>query len=133
MPSVAWKDFLYSLEQKKSFQATDGMSDARYPVFDRGGKYLYFAASTDMGQANSWLEMSSINRPFTRSAYMIVLDKTQASPLAPESDDEKVAAEAAATPTPAPDSSQQPPTPDAGGQAAAKPGGRQKPVVVRVD
>ncbi|PYS77686.1 MAG: protease, partial [Acidobacteria bacterium] len=59
--------FLYSLEQKKSFQATDGMSDARYPVFDRGGKYLYFAASTDIGQANSWLEMSSINRPFTRS------------------------------------------------------------------
>src|SRR5438067_12630141 len=119
MPSVAWKDFLYSLEQKKSFQATDGMSDARYPVFDRSGKYLYFAASTDIGQANSWLEMSSINRPFTRSVYMIVLDKTQASPLAPESDDEKVAAEAAPSRTPAADASQTP-TADAAKPDAAK-------------
>lgn len=135
LPNHLHAVFLYSIEQKKSFQATDGMSDARYPVFDKGGKYLFFAASTDMGQANSWLEMSSINRPFTRSVYMIVLDKTQASPLAPESDDEKVAAEAAATPSPTPDASQTPPTPDAGGQAAAsaRPGGQKKPVVVRVD
>ena len=133
LPNHLHAVFLYSIEQKKSFQATDGMSDARYPVFDKGGKYLFFAASTDMGQANSWLEMSSINRPFTRSVYMIVLDKTQASPLAPESDDEKVAAEAAATPSPTPDASQTPPTPDADGQAAARPGGQKKPVVVRVD
>src|SRR5947209_1630238 len=123
--------FLYSLEQKKSFQATDGMSDARYPVFDRGGKYLYFAASTDIGQANSWLEMSSINRPFTRSVYLIVLDKTQASPLAPESDDEKVAAEAAPSPGPTPDASQ--PTADAKGQADAARSNQKKPPVVRVD
>jgi tricorn protease len=133
LPNHLHAVFLYSVEQKKAFQATDGMSDARYPVFDRGGKYLYFAASTDMGQANSWLEMSSINRPFTRSVYMIVLDKTLPSPLAPESDDEKVAAEASSTPSPTPDASQ-PSTPDAGPQAAAaKPGGQKKPVVVRVD
>ena len=37
------------IEQKKAFQVTDGMSDARYPVFDRNGKYLYFTASTDVG------------------------------------------------------------------------------------
>src|SRR5438270_1480796 len=123
--------FLYSLEQKNSFQATDGMSDARYPVFDHSGKYLYFAASTDIGQANSWLEMSSINRPVTRSVYMIVLDKTQASPLAPESDDEKVAAEAAPSPTPAPEASQTP-TADAAKPDAAK-SAQTKPTVVRVD
>jgi tricorn protease len=133
LPNHLHAVFLYSVEQKKSFQATDGMSDARYPVFDRNGKYLYFAASTDLGQANSWLEMSSINRPFTRSVYMIVLDKTQASPLAPESDDEKVAAESTPSPTPAPDASQQPSTPDAGGQAAPGKPGQKKPVVVRVD
>jgi tricorn protease len=127
--------FLYSLDQKKSFQATDGMSDARYPVFDHSGKYLYFAASTDLGLANSWLEMSSINRPYTRSVYMIVLDKTQASPLAPESDDEKVAAQAAASPTPAPEAAQTPTadmTKEQQANAAAK-GTEKKPAPVRVD
>jgi tricorn protease len=124
--------FLYSVDQKKSSQVTDGMSDARYPVFDHNGKYLYFAASTDIGLANSWLEMSSINRPFTRSVYMIVLDKTQPSPLAPESDDEKIAAQAA-TPTPATDATPAP-TPDAKPQAdAAAKGAEKKPAVVRVD
>jgi tricorn protease len=131
LPNHLHAVFLHSVEQKKSFQATDGMSDARFPVFDRNGKYLYFAASTDMGQANSWLEMSSINRPFTRSVYMIVLDKTQASPLAPESDDEKVAAEAAATPSPTPDASQQSAA-DAKTQAGDKSAQRKLPVV-RVD
>ncbi|MFN2595815.1 MAG: PDZ domain-containing protein [Pyrinomonadaceae bacterium] len=130
--------FLYSVDQQKSSQVTDGMSDARYPVFDRSGKYLYFAASTDLGLANSWLEMSSINRPFTRSLYLIVLDKSLPSPLAPESDDEKVAAPAPA-PTPAMDGAQQPATPPTTAdvpkeqqQAAAKPG-EKKPVVVKVD
>jgi tricorn protease len=127
--------FLYSVDQKKSFQATDGMSDARYPVFDHSGKYLYFAASTDIGLANSWLEMSSINRPYTRSVYMIVLDKTLASPLAPESDDEKVAAQAAPSPSATPEAAQTP-TADMSKEqqanAAAK-GGEKKPAVVRVD
>ena len=35
----------------RSSQITDGLSDARYPVFDKGGKVLYFAASTDLGLA----------------------------------------------------------------------------------
>jgi tricorn protease len=123
--------FLYSVDQKKSSQVTDGMSDARYPAFDRSGKYLYFAASTDIGLANSWLEMSSINRPFTRSVYMIVLDKTQPSPLAPESDDEKIAAQAATT-TPASDATPQP-TPDAKAQGDAAKAATKKPAPVRVD
>ena len=124
--------FLYSVDQKKSSQVTDGMSDARYPVFDRNGKYLYFAASTDIALANSWLEMSSINRPFTRSVYMIVLDKTQPSPLAPESDDEKIAAEQpsptpSASPAPSPAEGQSEP------QAAAAQKAKSKAAAVRVD
>jgi tricorn protease len=127
--------FLYSADEKKSSQITDGMSDARYPAFDKGGKYLYFAASTDLGLANSWLEMSSINRPFTRSVYMVVLDKTQASPLAPESDDEKVAAAEqpsappAATPAPSPAPAGEQSEP----QAAAAQKAKSKAVTVRVD
>ena len=81
--------FAYSLEQGKSLQLTDGLSDARYPAFDQKGQYLYFTASTDVGPTTGWLDLSSINRAITRSAYLIVLRKDQSSPLAPESDEEK--------------------------------------------
>ena len=80
--------FLYSLETGKSTQVTDGMSDARFPAFDKGGKYLYFTASTDIGPAVG-SGMSVINRPVTRAVYATVLSKSDPSPLAPESDDEK--------------------------------------------
>src|SRR5262249_19776132 len=79
-----------SLEQKKAFQVTDGMSDSRYPTFDRNGKYVYFTASTDMGLSAVGFDMSSNEHPVTRSAYVVVLDKDLPSPLAPESDDERI-------------------------------------------
>lgn len=80
--------FLYSLETGKAHQITDGMSDARHAAFDKNGKYLYFTASTDIGPAVG-SGMSIINRPVTRSVYVVVLNKDDPSPLAPESDDEK--------------------------------------------
>ncbi|HEV3039730.1 MAG TPA: hypothetical protein VHA33_18320 [Candidatus Angelobacter sp.] len=83
--------FAYSLEQTKSLQLTDGLSDARFPAFDQKGQYLYFTASTDAGPTTGWLDLSSINRSVTRSVYLIVLRKDQTSPLAPESDEEKSA------------------------------------------
>ncbi len=82
--------FAYSLESGKSSQLTDGLSDALFPAFDESGKYLYFTASTDVGPTTGWLDLSSINRPVTRSVYLIVLRKDLPSPLAPESDEEKV-------------------------------------------
>jgi tricorn protease len=90
--------FAYSLEQNKTFQLTDGMSDAAHAVFDKEGKYLYFTASTDAALTNAWLDMSSIQRPVTCSVYVIVLSKDEPSPLAPESDEEKAADEAAKKP-----------------------------------
>ena len=83
--------FVYSLEDKKVTQLTDGMSDALYPNFDKNGKYLYFTASTDVGLTTGWLDMTSEGHPVTRSAYITVLRKDLPSPIAPESDDEKAA------------------------------------------
>ncbi|MBI3684115.1 MAG: PD40 domain-containing protein [Acidobacteria bacterium] len=84
---------LYSLETGQPAQITDGMSDARFPIFDRNGKYLYLTASTDIGPTAGGLDMSSWNRPVTRSVYVAVLSKDDPSPLAPESDEEKAAEE----------------------------------------
>ncbi|HXK09516.1 MAG TPA: PDZ domain-containing protein [Vicinamibacteria bacterium] len=81
--------FLYSLERGRSYQATDGMSDALFADFDKEGKYLYFTASTDVALNTGWLDMSSLSRPVTRSVYVMVLKKDLPSPLAPESDEEK--------------------------------------------
>jgi tricorn protease len=81
--------FAYSLETGKSEQLTDGLSDASNAVFDKSGKYLYFTASTDVGLAVWFANMSSLKRPVTRSIYVMVLRKGIPSPLAPESDEEK--------------------------------------------
>jgi tricorn protease len=80
--------FAYALTDKRSHQMTDGMSDARYPAFDKSGKYLYFAASTDIGPTVGGIEMSNFNHPVSRNVYVAVLDKTLPSPIAPESDEE---------------------------------------------
>jgi tricorn protease len=81
--------FLYSVQQNKTFQITDGMSDAADARFDKDGKYLYFTASTNTALTSGWLDMSSIERPVTRSVYITVLAGNLPSPLAPESDEEK--------------------------------------------
>ncbi|HUI73405.1 MAG TPA: PDZ domain-containing protein [Candidatus Acidoferrum sp.] len=84
--------FAYSIESGKSSQITDGLSDARFPVFDNGGKLLYFAASTDLGLSIGWLDLSSFQHPILRSVYAVVLKKGEPTPVEPESDEEKVAA-----------------------------------------
>ena len=114
LPSHMHAIFAYSLEQNKALQLTDGLSDARFPAFDQKGQYLYFTASTDVGPTTGWLDLSSFNRPVTRSAYLIVLQKDKPSPLAPESDEEKAGSDES--------------KPDVDKSAAAKPEGEQEPL-----
>jgi tricorn protease len=83
--------FVYSLETGKVSQITSGVGDARYPVFEKGGKELFFAASTDVGLSSGWLDLSSYQHPILRSVYGVVLKKGDKSPVEPESDEEKVA------------------------------------------
>jgi tricorn protease len=92
LPSGLHAVFVYSLDQGKAFQITDGMSDALYPAFDKNGKYLYFTASTDVALSSAGLDMSSDEHRVTRSVYVAVLSKDLPSPLAPESDEEKLGA-----------------------------------------
>lgn len=84
--------FVHNLAEGRSTQVTDGMSDARNPVWDRDGKYLYFTASTDSGPALQ-PDIQSGARTVSSSIYLIVLSKSDASPFAPESDEEKAADE----------------------------------------
>jgi tricorn protease len=81
--------FLFDTKAGKATQVTDGLSDVRFPAFDKGGKYLYFTASTDIGPTTNFIDMSGVSHQITRSVYVVVLDKSLPSPLAPESDEEK--------------------------------------------
>jgi tricorn protease len=130
--------FLYSLETAKSTQVTDGMSDARYGAFDKSGKYLYFTASTNLGPAFSFAEMSNFPHQSTRSVYVVVLRNDLPSPVAPESDEEKIAEEKKdAAPADKPEEKKpEGAAAAAGAQASAGPGGppAKKPVEpVRID
>ncbi len=110
LPNFMGAIFLYSLETGKSVQVTDGMSDARNPVFDADGKYLYFTASTNSGQSLE-PDIHGFSRRVTRSVYLAVLSKDDPSPFAPESDEEKAAAN----------------KPEEGKAAGAKPAEKAKP------
>ena len=85
--------YLYSIEQKKSFPLGDGLSDAREPVFDPNGKYLYFVSSTDAGPVADWFSQSSSDLRATNMIYLAVLPKGVESPLARETDEETPKAE----------------------------------------
>jgi tricorn protease len=81
--------YLYSVDQQRSFAVTDGLSDATDPVFDPGGKHIYFFASTDAGPVINWFDLSSQDMQMTNSIYLVTLSKDIPSPFARESDEEK--------------------------------------------
>ncbi|HEY2036656.1 MAG TPA: PDZ domain-containing protein, partial [Steroidobacteraceae bacterium] len=89
MPNYLHAIFIYSLADGATHQVTDATSDCMNPVFDTGGKYLYFTSSTDTGLAYGWLSMTSLDRPITRSVYIATLQATTPSPLAPQDSFEK--------------------------------------------
>lgn len=82
--------YLYSMEEGKSYTLTDGLSDVTEPVFDSGGKYLYFTASTDAGPVRNWFAMSNADMEISNALYLAVLPRGERSPLARESDEEVV-------------------------------------------
>jgi tricorn protease len=86
--------FLYSVETGTATQFAPESADSRFPTFDRNGKYLYFAASTSSGGTSAGLDMTSDLLSPSRNVYAVVLAADQASPIAPESDDEKTPAQA---------------------------------------
>jgi tricorn protease len=78
---------VYSLAAGKTYQITDGLSNAISPAFDAGGKYLYFLASTNFGPVTNTLDMSSIDHPATYAIYLTLLAANEPSPFLAELDE----------------------------------------------
>lgn len=90
--------FVANAETGESKQVTDGLADAMWPAWDASGKYLWFLASTDFGLKSQWLDMTSYDHDENFGLYVAVLKKGDASPLTPESDEDRGVGNAPATP-----------------------------------
>ena len=116
--------FVANVETGEKKQVTDGLADAMFPVWDPNGKYLWFFASTDFGLRSQWLDMTSYDREENFGLYLAILKKGEASPLLPESDEDKGApleaprASASPAASPAPDATASP-SPAAAGASSA--------------
>jgi tricorn protease len=73
--------FLYSLEAGKAFQVSSPDVDARWPVFDQAGKYLYFTGSANTGPIKYGMSAMPFTQEVTRGVYAVVLRKDGTSPL----------------------------------------------------
>lgn len=80
--------YIFDVTSGETHRVSDGLSDVRFPVFDRGGKYLFFTESTDLGMQVGG-SMASFDHPATRSVYVAVLRNDLPSPAGPQSDEEK--------------------------------------------
>ncbi len=81
--------FVSNVETGETKQVTDGLADAVWPAWDASGKYLWFLASTDFGMRSQWLDMTSYDHDENFGLYFAVLKKSDASPLLPESDEDR--------------------------------------------
>jgi tricorn protease len=94
LPNYLSALYVFDLSTGETHRVSDGLSDVRFPVFDRSGKYLFFTESTDLGMQIGG-SMASFDHPATRSVYVTVLRNDLPSPAAPESDEEKADSAAA--------------------------------------
>jgi tricorn protease len=131
--------FVSNVETGETKQITDGLADAVWPAWDASGKYLWFLASTDFGLRSQWLDMTSYDHDENFGLYLAVLKKTDASPLLPESDEDKGvgtgrrALAPGACPGDAPGPSGESSQGDQSATPAAATRGPRQPVAVQID
>jgi tricorn protease len=80
------KVYLYSVEQGKSMEATDGWYAASQPTFSADGKYLFFVSNRDFNPLYSRTEFNHVYQDMAR-IYLIALAKESPSPFKPRSDE----------------------------------------------
>jgi len=80
------KIHLFSVEQGKDFEATDGRHESHQPAFSGDGKYLFFVSDRDFNPIYSQTEWNHAYRDMSR-IYFIPLAKDTESPFKPKDDE----------------------------------------------
>ena len=78
--------YLYSLSDRKIAPVTSSFTDSWNPVFDPGGKYLYFFSNRDYNEVLGVYDFEFANPKATR-VYVVTLRADLPSPFAPQSDE----------------------------------------------
>src|SRR5262245_44744179 len=128
--------FISNVETGETKQVTDGLADAVWPAWDSSGKYLWFFASTDFGLRSQWLDMTSYDHETNFGLYFAVLRKSDASPLLPESDEDRGVGTGTRRLQPGAcpgDAGGAPEGGGGGGEAGGGPRGPRQPVTVQID
>jgi tricorn protease len=88
---------VWSLASGRATALTNDLADAASPAWDKGGRWLFFLASTDLGLASGWANLSNQQARPSYGAYVAVLRAQDSTPFAPQSDEEtgKAAADTA--------------------------------------
>jgi tricorn protease len=95
------KIWLYSVDQDKSFEVTDGWHDAAHPEFSGDGKYLFFVSERDFNPIFSATEWNHAYADMQR-IYLVTLTKDTPSPFQPKSDETATPAKEEPKPAPMP-------------------------------
>lgn len=77
----------WSVDNGRSVQLSDGLSEMVEPVFDPNGEFLYLLASTDAGPVKDWFSQISADNAQSHALYAIVLRKGGPHPLPLQSDE----------------------------------------------
>ncbi len=85
--------YLYSLEKSQVTRVTEDFYNNVNPAFDQNGKYLYFLSDRFFYPSSGQLD-NRFNYYDTRGIFALVLKSDEASPFAPQIDDEKDASDA---------------------------------------
>jgi len=78
--------YIYSLADDTVYQVTADLTDDTEPVFDPGGRYLYFLSKRNFNPILSRYEFEFVNNGIT-NLYLLVLSADDPSPFEPESDE----------------------------------------------
>ncbi len=86
-PEGVGRIYLYSLEKKEKYPATDQWFNSNSPSFSEDGKYLFFASSRSFKPTYNNIEWN-ISYMNMEKFYFILLSKDTKSPFAPENKEE---------------------------------------------
>lgn len=81
--------YLYSLAESKVTPVTTSMSNSYGSVFDPDGKYLYFLSDRDFNEILGNVDFEFAN-PKTTRVYVVTVQKDEASPFMPLSDEAQI-------------------------------------------
>ncbi len=92
-PNQYHRIVLWSVADGSTHAVTDELADAISPAFDRGGRYLYFLASTNLALGSGRLDLSSLLADPTYQPYVMVLSASDSTPFPLKSDEEPAKAD----------------------------------------